>query len=71
MLWRFAIYFVVAAYVVYRITVAVRIHQARRVGDVERERRLRHRSLRLIHFAIVAGAIGSLLAMLLVWSNSR
>jgi hypothetical protein len=71
MLWRAGVILIGGGYVAYRLVLAVRILQAKRAGDVERELRLRRRAFGFFHWAIGILTVFTVLFTLLVWSNSR
>jgi hypothetical protein len=71
MLWRVVVVLVCGGYVAHRLALALKIAQAKRSGDTERERRLRRRGFGLHRWAAGALVIFVLALTLLVWSNSR
>jgi len=71
MLWRYFFLLAVGSFVVYRLTLAVQISQARRAGDTAREQRLRRLAFGLMHWVISGMAIIAVLFTVLVMVNER
>lgn len=71
MFWRVVVLLVVAGYVVYRITLAVKIARARRAGDTTRVRRLSRLAFSLVHWVIGVMALIAVLFTVLVSLSQR
>lgn len=71
MLWRYFFLLAVGSFVVYRLTLAVRIAQARRAGDTRREQRLRRLAFGLMHWVIGGMALVAVLFTVLVWVSGH
>jgi hypothetical protein len=71
MQYRIAIILLGAGYVAYRISLAVQILQAKRAGDLERERRLRTHGFGLYRWAAGAVLVLLLVLVFLIWANAR
>lgn len=69
MLYRAAIVLAGLGFVAYRVALARAIRQARRTGDVARERRLRARGFGLYRWALGGALVLVLVFSLLVWRN--
>jgi hypothetical protein len=71
MLWRAVVILIGGAFVVYRVVLWRDIRGARRAGDLERERHLRGRSLRVLKGVTVCVVVFVVLLSVLVWRNSK
>lgn len=71
MFWRVVVLLVMGSYVVYRITLAVKIARARRAGDARRVRRLSRLAFGLVHWVIGVMALVALLFTALVTVSQR
>jgi hypothetical protein len=71
MLWRYFFLLAVGSFVVYRLTLAVQIGQAKRAGDTARVQRLRRLAFGLMHWVIGGMAIVAVLFTVLVMVNDR
>ncbi len=71
MLLRLAVVLLGGSYVAFRLATAWQIRQARRAGDVERERVLRAREAGLYRWVAGIVVVAGLLLALLVVLNSR
>ncbi len=71
MLWRAVVILVGAAFVVYRVALWRDLRSARRAGDVERERHLRGRTLRMVKAVAIIVIVVVVLFSVLVWRNSK
>lgn len=71
MLWRYFFLLAVGSFVVYRLSLAVQIGQAKRAGDTAREQRLRRLAFGLLHWVIGGMAVLVVLFTVLVMVNQR
>lgn len=71
MLWRAVVLLGGAAFVAYRVALAMQILKAKRAGDVAREQRLRTHGFGVYRYAVAALLVFVVLLLLLVWSSSR
>jgi hypothetical protein len=71
MLWRFFFLVAVLSFVVYRLSLSMKIAKARRAGDTAREQRLRRFAFGLMHWVIGGMALVAVLFTVLVMVNDR
>ncbi|MGC4109945.1 MAG: hypothetical protein QM747_05875 [Nocardioides sp.] len=71
MLFRVTVIALGGGYLAYRVALAWQILQAKKAGDLARERHLRAHGFGLYRWAVGAFVIVMIVLTLLVWSNSR